>query len=161
MSLAKFISDYCPLYPTLENSRQMTPLFYCTTPEEIDVLISCGANVDHVNYHRQTSVDLLLAQDDPDLSMIGCLMRHGAKIDCWNNKRMKQLRHDHLWDFVAEYCICELECRKSALVYLHCLKQSGIFPRDIRKMMVKFLLRTRRWYDWSPEFCRNIKRTCL
>jgi hypothetical protein len=103
-------------------------------------------------------VDLLLAQNDPDRLMIACLMRHGAKIDCWNNKRMKQLRHDRLWDFVAEYCICELECRKSALVYLHCLKRSGIFPRDIRMFMVKLLWRTRRWYDWSPECMERLAK---
>jgi hypothetical protein len=82
-----------------------------------------------------------------------CLLEHGANMERFL-QRVKPIAYrpqDVAYNRIMEYQICEEECRNSVVAYMKCLGQQGVFPRDIRVLMGKFLWRTRRWYDWSPE----------
>jgi hypothetical protein len=160
MLLSEFIADYCPSLATLVDVDQhMTALFYCKTVDEIDTLVSCGADVDHIGRYDETRLDELLPSEPVDEQIFERLLHHGARID-WFNSKVDDLRANNDWryDSLVRFRLGEQRCRNATKTYLHCLNQCGIFPRDIRMFMVKLLWRTRRWYDWSPECMERLAK---
>ena len=160
MLLSEFITKYCPSLATLvDDNHRVTALFGCDTADEIDVLISFGADVDHASRYGETRLEELLTSEYVDEQMFDRLLHHGARIDLHNsNLDDLRWRNDWRYDRLVECRSSEQRCRAATKAYIYCLKQSGIFLRDIRMFMVKLLWRTRRWYDWSPDWMERLAK---